>query len=100
MKIEFKETAVEDILHAQRYISEQLHSPSAAKKLASAIYDAAMLLCDNPFMGAPLSGKYELDTDLRYFIVAKHLIFYRVSGERITVIRVLDGRQDYMSVLS
>lgn len=51
-------------------------------------------------MGAELSEKYDVDTDLRYLIVSKHLVFYRVvNEEHIEVTRVLDGRQDYMAIL-
>ena len=99
MKLIFKETAVDDILSSQRYIANQLHNPAAAEKLAYEIYNAALLICENPYMGARLSEKYELDTDMRYFTVARHLIFYRVTDERICVLRVIDGRQDYLSIL-
>ena len=99
MTLLFKETAIEDILASQRYIDGPLHNSGAAKKLTRMIYDAAVLLCDNPYMGAPLNGKYEIGTDLRYLIVAKHLLFYRVSGDSVTATRVLDGRQDYMAIL-
>ena len=35
----------------KRYIREQLNNPSAAAKLTRRVYDAIMLLEDNPFMG-------------------------------------------------
>ena len=52
-------------------------------------------------MGTPLRSKYEVDTDLRFLIVSKHLIFYRVveAAGRIEVTRVIDGRRDYMAIL-
>ncbi len=55
----------------------------------------------NPYMGAALAEKFEIATDVRYFVVSKQLIFYRVDGENDTVeiLRVLDGRTDYLSVL-
>ena len=100
MKVLFKKTAIDDILASSSYIADHLRNKSAAKKLSEAIYHAAMLLEDNPYMGAALSGKHPVETDLRYLIVSKHLVFYRiVNGEHIEVTRVLDGRQDYMSIL-
>ena len=52
-------------------------------------------------MGTPLNSKFDVDTDLRFLVVSKQLVFYRVAeaDERIDVTRVLDGRQDYMAVL-
>ena len=50
-------------------------------------------------MGTPLSSKVDLETDLRFLIVSKRLIFYRVDVDRIKITRVLDGRQDYMTHL-
>lgn len=50
-------------------------------------------------MGTPLNTRYDIETDLRYLLVAKRLIFYRVREDRIEVTRVLDGRQDYLAIL-
>ena len=52
-------------------------------------------------MGAALAEKFEITTDVRYFVVAKQLIFYRVDEENSTIeiLRILDGRTDYLSVL-
>lgn len=96
MRIKFKKTAVEDIRATELYIREQLNNPSSAAKLTRRVYDAIMLLEDNPFMGTELCSRYAVDTD----IVAKQIVFYRVVGnEYVEVTRVLDGRQDYMALL-
>ena len=51
-------------------------------------------------MGVPLNSKFDVDSDLRFFIISKQLAFYRIEDESvISVVRVLDGRQDYMSIL-
>ena len=61
--------------------------------------DAAAL--HNPYMGAAPAEKFEITTDVRYFVVSKQLIFYHVDEEHSTIeiLRVLDGRTDYLSVL-
>lgn len=100
MKVFFKKTAIDDILASESYITEKLHNKTAAKKLSATIFNAAMLLADNPYMGAALAGKYPVETDLRFLIVSKHLVFYRVVDDKhIEVTRVLDGRQNYLSIL-
>lgn len=100
MKILYKKTAIEDIQETERYISKELHNRQAARKLTRMIVQTISLLAENPYMGAALNGKYDVDTDLRFLIVSKHLIFYRVRGEEsIEITRVIDGRQDYMALL-
>lgn len=98
MKLAFKETAIEDIRSTEEYIANRLHNKTAAKALVRRVFDAA-LLKENPFMGAELSGRFEVDSDLRYLVAAKQLIFYRVRGDVIEITRVLDGRQDNLSIL-
>ena len=88
MRIKFKKTAVEDMRATERYIREQLNNPSAAAKLTRRVYDAIMLLEDNPFMGTELCSRYAVDTDIRF-----------LGNEYVEVTRVLDGRQDYMALL-
>lgn len=100
MRVYFKKTAIDDINAACDYIRDVLKNRSAARRLASTIFDAAMLLEDNPYMGAALSGKLPAEADLWFLIVSKQLIFYRVvEDDHIEVTRVLDGRQDYVTIL-
>lgn len=52
-------------------------------------------------MGASLRSKFELEDDVhyRYIIVSKQIIFYEIVNDTIEIVRILDGRTDYMSVL-
>lgn len=100
MKVLFKKTALDDIQATERYISETLGNGAAAKKLTRRVFDAIMLLEDNPYMGTELRRKFGVETDLRFLVVAKQLVFYRVvADDHIEVTRVLDGRQDYLALL-
>lgn len=100
MKVLFKKTALDDIQATERYISETLGNGVAAKKLNQRVFDALMLLEDNPYMGTELRRKFGVETDLRFLVVAKQLVFYRVvEDDHIEVTRVLDGRQDYLALL-
>lgn len=100
MKIVYKKTALNDIQQTQQYIAKELHNPKAAKSLTERIIHDISQLSQNPYMGVPLSSKYEVDTDIRILIVAKQLVFYRVVKDyRVEIIRVLDGRQDYLALL-
>lgn len=100
MKVLFKKTALDDMQATERYISETLGNGVAAKKLTRRVFDAIMLLADNPYMGTELCRKFAVETDLRFLVVAKQLVFYRVvADDHIEVTRVLDGRQDYLALL-
>ena len=76
-------------------------SPYSITKLMTALLKAISLLADNPYMGAALAEKFEITIDVRYFVVSKQLIFYHVDEKNSTIeiLRVLDGRTDYLSVL-
>ncbi len=49
------------------------------------------LLTQQPFMGAE---RTELLPDTRSFHIESHTLFYRVTANRVEIIRVLHGRQD------
>ena len=100
MKIRYKQTAISDIQETENYIRTDLHNAAAAKKLTARIVQAVSLLRDNQYMGTPLDSRFDVESDLRYLLVSDHLIFYRVAEEsHIEVTRVLNGRQDYLSIL-
>ena len=40
-----------------------------------------------------------METDLRFLVVEKYLIFYRVTGETVEVTRIINGRTDFFSTL-
>lgn len=101
MKVLYKSAAVRDLQASRDYIAHRLKNPKAAQKLVTAVLKAASLLADNPYMGAALAEKFDLATDIRYFVVSKQLIFYHVDTAQgaIEVLRILDGRTDYLAVL-
>ena len=100
MKITYKSAALRDIQRKRDYIGNSLNNKRAAQKLVESILRAVSLLADNPRMGVPLRSKYDVDSDLRFLIVSRQLVFYRIENEtQISVVRIIDGRQDYMSIL-
>ena len=101
MKIVYKHQAVLDIRQTQEYIAETLGNKRAAQKLVASILKAISLLEENPMMGVSMGAKFEIKTSIRFFIVAKHLVFYEISEDNmLSILRVLDERQDYLVLLS
>lgn len=70
-----------------------------AKKLKNNIVDTISLLKDNPYLGPKMSDRFNIDTSLRYLIVSKQIVFYDINEDNIEIIRILDSRQDYLSLL-
>lgn len=99
MKIVYKQTAVRDLQRTCGYIREHLKNPRAAAKLSTQVLHAISLLADNPHMGMALADKFDMESELLYFIVGKQLVFYRVRRDTIEIVRILDGRSDYLAVL-
>lgn len=100
MKIVYKKQATLDIQSTRDYISNRLCNEKAAKKLVTSILKAISLLADNPMMGASLGEKFEIENDIRYFVVDKQLVFYEITdADTLTILHVLDGRQDYLAIL-
>ncbi len=100
MKLEFRPAALSDIKRSADYIQTVLKNPKAARSLKAKILQGASMLKENPYMGMALAGKFDgLDTDVRFVTVSKQLIFYVPHEDYIEIIRVLDGRTDYLSHL-
>lgn len=100
MRIEYKRAALLDLQQTQDYIANTLKNKPAAQKLVSAVLHDVSLLADNPRMGTALNSRFDVDSDLRYIVVAKQLVFYQIVGNNlISIVRILDGRRDYISIL-
>lgn len=99
MQIIYKRTAIDDLLNIESYIISQFNNKQATQKLKSTIVNAIALLKDNPYLGPKLSDRFNMDTSLRYLVVSKQLVFYNIKNDNIEIIRILDSRQDYLSLL-
>ena len=99
MKLQYLPAARQGIQETRDYISNVLKNPTAAQKFVATMLRAVSLLKENPHMGTPLNSRFAVETDLRYLVVYKHLVFYRVTEDQILVVHVIDGRRDYMAIL-
>ncbi len=101
MKIVYKKAAIDDLLNIENYIVDQFHNEQAAKRLKNNIVNtiSLSLLKTNPFLGPKIAERFDIDTPLRYLVVSKQLVFYNVNGDDVEIIRILDSRQNYLSLL-
>lgn len=99
MKLIYSPEAIDDILNTRQYITKKLKNPSAAKRISRMIRNACKQLKDQPLLGMSVEAKIGYVCDYRYLICDKWLVFYRAEENHIEIIRVLDGRSDYLKVL-
>lgn len=99
MRIRYTPQAQTDLREVRDYISNVLKNPVAAKNVTGRIIRSCHKLSDQPNMGASLQGKTGRNTDCRYLICENHIAFYEVQLDCVCIIRILDGRTDYMRAL-
>lgn len=66
-------------------------SPRAADGLLARFAEVSSLLAGAPEMGR---ARNDLARGLRCFPVGEYVIFYRLIGDGIDIVRILHGRQD------
>lgn len=97
MKIVYRPAAINDISSTSDYLKNELKNPQAAQRFKEHILHTISLLKDNPEIGFFLSSKYDtVDNNYRYLIVNKQIVFYEINDNIIEIVRVLDGRTDYL----
>ena len=99
MTIRYTPEAVRDLQELRQYISKVLNNPKAATRISKGILDSCARLKQYPHLGMSLEAKIGISTDLRYLICEKHIAFYRIDDNVISVARIIDGRQDYLRIL-
>jgi len=97
--IHYAPEAEDDLARIKEYITEQLINPVAAASTAAKITKHVRKLEQFPEMGTPLSSITNLVTDYRFLVCANYLVFYRIDGNDVNIIRILYERRDYITTL-
>ncbi len=99
MIIRYTPAAREDLRQIKEYISLFLQNPVAAENVTSKIVNKCSILKTAPNCGVILQNKIDKQTDLRVLICDNYLVFYKLQDNCISIIRILDGRTDYLHYL-
>jgi len=99
MRVRYTPEALNDLQEMSDYISNVLYRPQAAARIKKSILDSCSRLKNHPFMGFSVQEKTGWKTDLRYLVCEKHLAFYRVEHDYISIARIINGKQDYLRLL-
>ena len=88
MKLEYSGRALAQLSSVHEYLSTR--SPGSARKVTASIRGAITRLIE-----LPLLGKLTDEPDVHVLIEPgyRYRVFYRVDGERVSVIRILHGSQ-------
>lgn len=99
MTVRYTPEAIRVLQEMRWYVSKTLCNPKAAARIVKEILDTCSKLKQHPRMGASLESKIGATSDLRYLVCNKHIAFYRIEVDTISIARIIDGRQDYIHIL-
>ena len=97
-QIDITPRAHEDLADLKSYLLSEFDE-TCSQKILGAIYDDIEKLALFPELGVNILAKHGIVSDYLCFVSHKNCVFYRIEGECIRVIRVLDERRDYLRVM-
>ncbi len=97
-EIEYTSEAVEDFQNIEAYISTELNNPNSARRIVDKILERIDSLSDFPEIGAPLSARVSEINDYRYLVCGNYNVFYRIEGQTVKIVRVLNARRNFMAI--
>jgi len=99
INLRYTPDAEDDLIEIKDYISEELNNPEAAIRIITTIAKRIRELQSFPLMGLNMSSIIDIETDYRYLVCGDYLAFYRIDEQNISIIRVLNGKRDYLKIL-
>jgi toxin ParE1/3/4 len=99
LRIEISGDAEQDLIQHSRYIEKD--DPEAAMKFLLAAQRTFEKLADYKFLGSRYDAKREDLKGLREWAVEgfpRHLIFFEIYPDRLSVVRVVHASQDWRKV--
>ena len=100
-RVIWRAIAEADLTEAHFYIGTD--SPEVAEQLLDAIGEAVALLLENPQAGSPRAFQSPRAQGVRSWApqgFPNHLLFYKVSGDNIEIVRFLHGARDLPQYLA
>jgi plasmid stabilization system protein ParE len=98
MRIIFTPEALNDIENNKNYLLDE-YGPQTAVKNIKKVLKSIRSLEQFPLQGSGVWEKYGIESDYRYIYTTRNYVFYRVSSDLVRVIRILDVRRDFLSIL-
>lgn len=99
MKLDYAPEAIADIQQVRQYIAVVLKNRTAAARIVKMLTDHCKQLKVHPQLGMSLAAKLGEASELRFLVCENWLVFYRLREDSVQIVRVLDGRTDYLRIL-
>ena len=98
-KLQVSKAAQYDLLEIKAYIANDLENRTAAVSTVKKITQKIRRLQEHPLMGAPISSVSNANSEERFLVSGKYLVFYHVIGKEVFIDRVLYGVIYYLKML-
>ena len=98
LKLIYTPKALEDLQGVKDYVVKHFgeHKAKASiKEITSAIRQLGIF----PDEGPRLEELISYPTDYHYLVVKPNYVFYRIEGDTVRVIRILNEKQDFLQIL-
>jgi len=89
MRLILSSRAKEDLLEIWEFIAD--HDELAADRYIDYLRDRALELLHFPELGR---ARNEIHPNLRSLLARNHLLFYKIEGEEVQILRILHGSMD------
>ena len=99
MTIKYSVEFIADLDKIETIYRDILFIPDSGKKLISGLLETCDKIEKFPLMGIDLKTKTNIENNYRFIVYNKYLLFYTITDDTPTMVRVLDGRTDYLRVL-
>ena len=97
-KLDYAPRAMDDLARMKDFITSR-HGADVAQKSLRRITTSARRLERFPEEGPSLAGLINFSTDYRYLYVRPNYLFYRIEGNCVKIVRVLNEKQDIYNIL-
>ena len=97
-KLDYAPRAMDDLARMKDFITSR-HGADVAQKSLRRITTSARRLERFPEEGPSLAGLINISTDYRYLYVRPNYLFYRIEGNCVKIVRVLNEKQDIYNIL-
>ena len=97
-KLIYTPKELDDLQGIKTYVSKQFGGDRAkicTKEIATTVRQLEMFPDEGPY----LQDLIEYPTDYHYLVVKPNYIFYRIEGDTVRIIRILNEKQDFLQIL-
>ncbi len=97
-KLVYVPKALDDLQGIKTYVAKQFgegKAKASVKEITSTVKQLELF----PREGSRLEDLIEFPTDYHYLVIKPNYVFYRVEGDTVRIIRILNEKQDFLQIL-